>query len=152
MKIRNSILSGFIGLFVMACGGANDTPQGPGITAKISVVKLPETLPINMENSTDNSSEYLWHAAFDMDDNGSFSAGDLKLELVHYKRPGSLPTDGKPGEFEALVYEYIGETSFVQITKGTVQVNANTITLSVAKSSMHHCSKSHALKRSNFTP
>lgn len=148
MKIRNSLLFGFIGSVLIACGGADSSPTpstcdnanlavpvtGSAITVKFTVANLPETLPVNMPSSSDGLAEYLWSVLFDIDDNGITSSGDIQFNLQHIKWPGSQSIQCKISDFEATVFEFISETSARQITNGAVEVMGNTITLKIPKS------------------
>ena len=149
MDIKNTTLLIFFITFLSACGGGDDpsTPAnscqsnnvspdsitGPAITVKMTVVYLPETLPVNIPALGNGYAEHQWGVIFDLDGSGTNSAGDIKLELNHIKRSGSQPANCQLIEFESVVYEYTSADTAIRITTGSVEVIDNTIILKVGK-------------------
>ncbi len=105
------------------------------IGTSISVSNLPATLTFNHSSLPDNYQNYVWSVAFDMDGDGSFSTGDLKMSVQKFKRSGSVQDNSDIlSATQEDLSERTSSNSSSLVTLITASISGNTFNLSVPKS------------------
>lgn len=126
-------------LAVAGCGGGDSgNATGPNVinnsvTVTMQTANLPSDVTYN-HAAHDFGMEYMWAATFDVDNNGYASAGDLQLNVQHYKFSGAATTVAPLADIDAKLWIYTSETNRRSTVPLRKTINGNTITLSIDKS------------------
>ena len=122
-------------LLLCGCQEPDNVNDSDSINVTITVTLLPEEITYNKSTTPDNSVEYKWSIIFDLDDSGTKTEGDFVMCITHWKQPGAMETTGSILDFDALLFQYISESSSVSRTNINRSVTENTITMQIDKSS-----------------
>jgi len=123
-------------LIITACGGGDNPNAEDGIQVSITVSNLPTEVTINKADTPDGRVEYNWAVTFDMDNNGAFSTGDIVLQILHFKRPGSAETTVNVDSLPADLWLLTSSTQTQSQFPIDMSISGNTITMSIERSAL----------------
>lgn len=120
-------------LMLSGCGGGSSTPTD-SVVVTIELDSIPSSITYNKTTTLDWHAEYSWGATFDINGDGAINAGDVVLQILHFKSAGSVEQTGTIDDFSAKLWIYTSDTSTTSIANISKQVSGNTITLTADKS------------------
>ena len=146
MKSRASIVvAGMAILYLSACNDQNKQtqsqptqtpipqPQEDQLSVSITLDSLPDSITYNRSTTPDGYIEYQWGVVFDINGDGAINQGDIELQILHFKSPGSIERIGKISDLGAALWVYTTDTQRTSTVAAKSDVSGNTITLSISK-------------------
>lgn len=120
-------------LALVGCSGdSTDSIQDTGsITVEFILASLPATITYNKPTTPDGYVEYKWSVTFDVNNDGVVNAGDIVLQILHFKMPGTAETTGTIEDLNASVWLYTTDTQTTRQVDAESSVAGNTITISI---------------------
>ena len=113
---------------------STDSMQSDTITVEFSLASLPATITYNKPTTPTGYIEYKWSVTFDINNDGVVNAGDIILQILHFKRSGAVETTGTIEDLDASVWLYTTDTETTSQVDAVSSVTGNTITISIDRS------------------
>lgn len=128
----------FVVIVVLCLSACNDkNKQIPAeedqLSISITLASLPDSITYNKSTTPDGMAEYEWRVVFDITGDGAINQGDILLQVLHFKSPGSVERIGAISDLDAALWVYTTNTQITSDIKLKSEVSGNTITLSVSK-------------------
>lgn len=121
-------------LCLSACKDNKTPAEASQLSVSITLDSLPESITYNKSTTPDGEVEYAWGVVFDINGDGVINQGDINLQILHFKSPGSTERIGTISDLGAALWVYRTDTQTSNEIKLNSKVSGNTITLSINKS------------------
>lgn len=118
-------------LCLSACKDNKTPAEADQLSVSITLDSLPESITYNKSTTPDGYVEYAWGVVFDITGDGAINQGDVVLQVLQFKSPGSVERTGTISDLGAALYVYTTDTQTTSNIKLKSEVSGNTITLSV---------------------
>ncbi|MEJ2406522.1 MAG: hypothetical protein P8171_19950 [Candidatus Thiodiazotropha sp.] len=127
-----------ISLVLLTACNSNDhndqNAQEDILSVTFTLNSLPDELDYNKSDTLDGHIEYQWGVTFDISGDGAIDAGDVVLQILHFKYPDMEPQTGPITDLPADLWVYTSNTEISSEAEASMQVSGNTITISIDKS------------------
>ena len=109
------------------------------VEVMIELRELPATLTFSQDGVADNIAEYRWEAVLDLDRDGGWSAGDLSISAIAFKRPGVSQYEASLEEgTRHTVSLFESETSRFRVASAVLTESLNALSMLADRSSTVH--------------
>lgn len=134
-KIKNISIYSLIVIFISACGGGSSSNSVSNtISVTITLDQLPSNITYNRAATPDGEVEFSWGVTFDINGDGAINQGDVELNLMHFKAPGSSVITGPISDLVAQLRLYTSNTTTQSVAVASTSISGNSITISIDKS------------------
>ena len=118
-------------IFLSACNNNQEPSTGGNLSVSITLDNLPDSITYNKPTTPDGRIEYNWRVTFDITGDGAINQGDIILQVLQFKAPGSTEQTGAINDLEADLWVYTTDTQTTSASKAILLVTGNIITLSI---------------------
>ena len=88
-------------IFLSACNNNQEPSTGGNLSVSITLDNLPDSITYNKPTTPDGRIEYNWRVTFDITGDGAINQGDIILQVLQFKAPGSTEQTGAINDLEA---------------------------------------------------
>ncbi len=140
VKTKRIFILVIFSITLFGCGGNDgdttppDQTPAENITITFNLDSLPTSINYNRATTPDGYVEFNWSATFDINGDGAINQGDIVLQILHFKSPGSTEQSGTINDLSAALWVYTTDTEITSTVGISKQISGNSITLTADKS------------------